>query len=88
MITRRHLLRGLIATPAIIPIHSLMRLAPQPRLRYLTLAEYAALTDGDTRNLLETMHTLHFDLTIFGTTFSRYHNGTLERLDPATMRWT
>lgn len=87
MITRRNLLRGLIAAPAIIPIHNLMRLAPQPKFHFLTLAEYADLTHGDTRNLLETMTALNYDLAIFGTAFSRYHNDKLERLDPATMHW-
>ena len=90
--SRRTFLTGLFATPAIIPINRLMKLsvpAPVYGIRTISLAEYAALTNGAVTSLCELLaKSLVEDTVIYGIALTRFDPTIgFERYDHANRIW-
>lgn len=92
LLSRRGFLLGALATPAIIPINRLMKLsvpAPVYTTRTISLAEYAALTNGAVTSLCELLaKSLVEDTVIYGIALTRFDPTIgLERYDHANRKW-
>lgn len=91
ILTRRNFLRGLIAAPAIIPIHNLMRISPIPPVyatRTITLTEYAELLNKYMANsLYEILSQTMSDQAVYGLALTRFDGEHFERYDHANRIW-
>lgn len=85
-LSRRTFLANLFVAPAIIKLAPIMPISPQPK-RFMTLAEFATLTDNLSESIASFISDQYTDLLIYGTSFNRMTATGFERFDMSTGTW-